>query len=277
MRWRDQRESENVIDERGRRIGGGHLSLGGLLLILLVSYVTGTNPLQLLAIVTSQSGPANYSQGPYRASAKEEETKHFLGVVLASTEDVWKEQFAKMGRSYEDPSLVVFADSVDSACGLSSSATGPFYCPGDRRLYIDIGFLGQLQTQLGAEGDFAAAYVLAHEVGHHVQTLLGIERRVRQLQEEAGAPKLIQVKMELQADCLSGVWAYYAKQAGLLEIGDIEEGINAAKAVGDDRIQSMSGRGYVNPESFTHGSSAERAKWFEAGLASGSIANCNTL
>lgn len=277
MRWRDQRESDNVIDERGRRTGGGRIGLGGLLVVLLVSYVTGTNPLQLLALLSSQSAPSTYSRGSYQGSPQEEETKHFLAVVLGSTEDVWKAQFSKMGKSYSDPALVVFTDAVQSACGYSSSATGPFYCPGDKRLYIDIGFLEQLQAELGAQGDFAAAYVLAHEVGHHVQTLLGIERHVRELQSESNAPNLVQVKMELQADCLSGVWAYYAQQAGLLEVGDVEEGINAAKAVGDDRIQGMSGRGYINPETFTHGSSAERAKWFNTGLASGNLNSCDTF
>jgi len=277
MRWRDQRESDNVIDERGRSIGARHVSLGGVVLVLIVSYFTGQNPLALLSLLSSTSVSTQPgARASYRSTREEEESKHFLAVVLGNTEDVWRQKFREYGKNYSDPNLVVFTDQIDSACGFTESATGPFYCPGDQKLYIDIGFLSQLQHELGAEGDFAAAYVVAHEVGHHVQTMMGIDREVRRLQAQSDNPNEYQVKMELQADCFAGVWANSAEKRGLLEIGDIEEGINAAKAVGDDRIQSMQG-GRVNPDAFTHGSSAERARWFKAGLESGDIKSCDTL
>ena len=277
MRWKDQRESDNVIDERGRPVGARGIGLGSVVLVLVVSYFTGQNPLTLLSLLTSTSVSTQPgSRASYRSTPEEEESKHFLSVVLGNTEDVWREKFREYGKPYSDPNLVVFTDEIASACGYTASATGPFYCPGDHKLYIDIGFLSQLQHELGAEGDFAAAYVVAHEVGHHVQSMMGIDQQVRRLQAQSDNPNEYQVKMELQADCFAGIWANSAEKRGLLEIGDVEEGINAAKAVGDDRIQSMSG-GRVNPDGFTHGSSAERAKWFKAGLATGDIKSCDTL
>jgi predicted metalloprotease len=273
MKIAGQDQSDNVIDERGRGGRGRPLTLGGLIFILLLSYLTGQNPLSLLAAYTSQ-GPS--PTAPTQSSPQDDETKQLLSVVLRSTEKVWGQIFQAEGKTYRDPHLVLFTDYVQSACGMTSSATGPFYCPGDQRLYIDMGFLSQLQHSLGAEGDFAAAYVVAHEVGHHVQTLLGIEQRMLQLQQRSSQPNAEQVKLELQADCFAGVWGFYAQKAGLLEVGDIEEGINAARAVGDDRIQSMNG-GTVHPESFTHGSSAERAHWFSVGLKEGNYRECNTF
>ncbi len=272
MKLEGERESENVIDARGRR--GAPLTLSGILLVLLVSYITGQNPLQVLSQFMAQNPQASFQPGPQ--SPADDETKHLLSVVLRSTEEVWHDRFRAMGRDYQEPRLVLFTDVVQSACGMSTSATGPFYCPGDQQLYIDMGFLRQLQRSLGAEGDFAAAYVVAHEVGHHVQTLLGIERQMRARQAQSGNPNAEQVKLELQADCLSGVWGFYAAKRGLLEVGDVEQGINAAKAVGDDRLQRMGG-GSVSPERFTHGSSADRARWFKSGLASGDLASCDTF
>jgi len=298
MRWKGQRESDNVVDRRDPsaeytsagqsgadysrpRSGTRSLTLGGVVLAVVLSYLTGRNPLELLSLlsstaVVSPDQRASYDSGFRPATAQEDESKRFLSVVLANTEDVWRSVFQQQGKVYSDPSLVIFTDAVDSACGFNRSATGPFYCPGDQSLYIDIGFLGQLQSSLGANGDFAAAYVIAHEVGHHIQTLLGIESRVRRKQSESASPNLIQVSMELQADCLAGVWGSFAEKQGLLEVGDVEEGINAAKAVGDDRIQAMN-RQAVNPDSFTHGSSAERARWFKRGFESGDITACDTF
>lgn len=275
MRIDGMEESQNVVDERGAPRRGPRLTIGSVVVVLLISYVTGQNPLRLLALLANQgavSGPAV----PYQSSPADDQTKHLLSVVLRSTEEVWGEQFRGIGRQYSDPHLVLFNDAVQSACGMSSSATGPFYCPGDHQLYIDMGFLRQLQQALRAEGDFAAAYVVAHEVGHHVQTLLGIEQQMRARQSRAADPNVEQVKLELQADCFSGVWGHYAQKRGILEVGDVEEGINAARAVGDDRIQSMHG-GAVNPETFTHGSSADRAKWFRAGFDSGDYRRCDTF
>ena len=271
MLWKNQRESDNVQDVRGRSVRGGTLSIGSVLLVLLVSYITGQNPLTLLSMLSGSSSSVS-SPEAYQSSPEQEESKRFLAAVLGSTEDVWGDLFQRMGKQYERPHLVLFTDQVESACGLSSAATGPFYCPGDNRLYVDMGFLGQLQRQLGAEGDFAAAYVVAHEVGHHVQTILGIQSAAGSLR--AAGEGSHQVKFELQADCFAGVWGYYAAQQGLLEPGDAEEGLNAARAVGDDRIQQMSGRS-VSPDSFTHGSSTERSASFQRGFSSGSIKECD--
>ncbi|MFN8388792.1 MAG: neutral zinc metallopeptidase [Bdellovibrionota bacterium] len=272
MLWKNQRQSENVEDRRGQTISGGGLSLGGVLIVLVISYLTGQNPLTLLSLLSDGSPSASVNPS-YQSSPEQEESKAFLSAVLGSTEDVWGDIFGRMGKRYEPPRLVLFTDTVDSACGLSSAATGPFYCPSDNRLYIDMGFLAQLQQQLGAEGDFAAAYVVAHEVGHHVQTLLGITSSNRVGSLGTGEDSA-QVKFELQADCFAGIWGFYAAKNGLLERGDAEEGLNAARAVGDDRIQQMSGRS-VSPDSFTHGSSRERSSSFMRGFSSGSMQECD--
>jgi predicted metalloprotease len=216
---------------------------------------------------------------PYQESAEEAHLREFVSVVLADTEDTWGEIFAAAGRTYEQPSLVLFSGAVESACGLAQAAVGPFYCPGDHKLYIDLSFYDDLQNRFGAPGDFAQAYVIAHEVGHHVQTLLGISERnmaARRAASETEANEL-SVRQELQADCLAGIWAHHANRSRqLLEAGDIEEGLNAASAIGDDRLQRQS-QGYVTPESFTHGSSQQRVTWFKRGYESGSPDSCDTF
>jgi hypothetical protein len=205
--------------------------------------------------------------------------RNFVAVVLAETEDVWKDTFQQAGKTYEEPKLVLFSDSVESACGIAGSAVGPFYCPGDHKVYLDLAFFEELHSRFGASGDFAQAYVIAHEVGHHVQTLLGISEKVHELQSRAGKSESnkLSVMMELQADCLAGMWAHQAdKSRHILEAGDIEEGLNAASAVGDDRIQKQT-QGYVVPDGFTHGSSAQRVSWFKKGFEQGNINACDTF
>jgi predicted metalloprotease len=216
---------------------------------------------------------------PYSASPEEKRLAEFVSVVLADTEDTWHSLFRGMGKTYEEPKLVLFSGSVESACGFASAAVGPFYCPADQKVYIDLNFYSDLKNRFGAPGDFAQAYVIAHEVGHHVQNLLGIAEKVHSLRRqmsEAQANEL-SVMMELQADCFSGVWAHHADKARkILDQGDVEEALNAASAIGDDRLQRQS-RGYVTPDSFTHGSSAQRMRWFNLGLKTGSIGQCNTF
>jgi len=218
-------------------------------------------------------------EGPYQETAEEAQSREFVSVVLADTEETWGEIFRQAGRTYEQPKLVLFSGAVESACGFAEAAVGPFYCPGDHKVYIDLSFYQELQSRFGAPGDFAQAYVVAHEIGHHVQTLLGISEqnmaaRQRASQAEANA---LSVRQELQADCFAGIWAHNADRSRqLLEQGDVEEGLNAAAAIGDDRLQKQ-GRGYVSPESFTHGSSEQRVRWFKRGLESGSVQACDTF
>jgi len=233
----------------------------------------------LAALGLQQGTPSSASSEPVRQSAAEKEQVEFVSVVLADTEETWNALFRQHGSEYQEPRLVLFRGAVDSACGMAQSAVGPFYCPGDRQVYIDLSFFDQLAQRFGAPGDFAQAYVIAHEVGHHVQTLLGISGKVqaarRQL-SEAEANKL-SVRQELQADCFSGVWAHHANRSRqLLEAGDVEEGLRAASAIGDDTLQKQS-RGYVSPDSFTHGSSAQRVKWFKIGLTNGDLESCDTF
>lgn len=279
MRLDDQRESGNVEDRRGVgglgggiRIGGG---IGGVILLLL-ALVLGVDPGLLLDVQQGQP-PTN---APISAPAGEDAQKRFVAQVLGSTEDVWRGVFRQNGAQYEDPKLVLFTGAVDSGCGLTSAAVGPFYCPRDRRVYLDLDFFRSMQTRLGAGGgDFARAYVIAHEVGHHVQTLLGITGRV-----QAARPRLsdtqnnaLSVRVELQADCLAGVWANRANDArGILERGDIEQGLATAAAIGDDRLQRRA-RGYAVPDSFTHGSSTQRVRWFRRGLQTGDLRQCDTF
>lgn len=281
MRWEGQRESENVEDRRGlgpARIGGG-LGIGGIVLVLAVSYFTGMNPLTLLELM---SGFQNSTEPPIESVSTapvKDEIGRFASVVLANTEDTWQRLLPKMGRRYEDPRLVLFTGAVHSACGSTSSAVGPFYCPQDRKLYLDLSFFNEMSQRLGAPGDFAQAYVIAHEVGHHVQNLLGIAEKVHRLQRQAGEAEgnALSVRMELQADCLAGVWGYHAKREGnVIEPGDFEEGLAAAAAIGDDRLQKMS-RGYVQPESWTHGSSQQRKAWLRRGLETGDPDVCDTF
>lgn len=279
MRWQSRRKSDNVEDRRGvggRRIavGGG---LGGLIIVALY-FLLGGNPDEIVQTlqIDGTTSPAATGQP---LSEKDKEMGDFVSVVLADTEDVWRTVFGESGQQYREPRLVLFTDQVDSACGYAGAATGPFYCPGDEKVYLDLSFFDEMQRKLGAPGDFALAYVIAHEVGHHVQNLLGINDQVmsrRGQMSEREFNRLL-VRLELQADFLAGVWAHFARQAtDYLEQGDIEEGINAAGAVGDDRIQRQT-QGYVVPDSFTHGTSAQRVRWFRKGLETGDIRQGDTF
>ena len=278
MRWQMGRRSDNIEDRRGAPVGRGVVVGGGigtLALVLLAMYF-GVDPSVILQGTDPGSMPAPSVQ---QRSAGDDQLRDFVSVILADTEDTWGELFHQMGRQYERPRLVLFSGAVESACGFAEAAVGPFYCPGDRKLYIDLSFYRDLRDKLGAPGDFAQAYVIAHEVGHHVQNLLGIAERIhsaqgRRSRTEANA---LQVRMELQADCLAGVWANNAQRARqVLEAGDIEEGLNAASSIGDDRLQRQA-QGRVVPESFTHGSSAQRVRWFKHGIDSGDPGQCDTF
>jgi predicted metalloprotease len=279
MRWEGRGESGNVQDRRGMGGGGMRMGLpvgggiGGLVILLLVSALTGTNPLDLVG-GSSDPGISSEPSGP---PATDPQTR-FMRVVLKDTEDTWNSIFRSNGQQYEEPTLVLFAGATNTACGLGQSAMGPFYCPGDRQVYLDTSFFDELDQRFGAPGDFAQAYVIAHEIGHHVQNLLGLSDRVqgarqRVSREEGNA---LSVRMELQADCYAGVWGHYAAQHDLLEPGDAEEGLRAAAAIGDDRLQQQ-GQGRVVPESFTHGSSEQRMSWLRRGLQSGQIDSCDTF
>jgi predicted metalloprotease len=270
------RESQNVEDRRGMRLGrAGGIGIGTIVLALVAVYF-GADPTQVLQGLQGQGPAEPQQQGPYQESAQEAQARVLVSKVLADTEDSWGAIFAASGRTYEQPKLVLFTDSVQSACGSATAASGPFYCPGDRKVYIDLSFYQELQDRFGAPGDFAQAYVVAHEIGHHVQTLLGISERnmaARQQASEAQANAL-SVRQELQADCYAGIWAHNANQSRqILESGDIEEGLNAASAIGDDRLT----QGRVSPDAFTHGTSAQRVRWFKRGLDSGSLDQCDTF
>jgi predicted metalloprotease len=277
MRWQGRQGSSNVEDRRGVRVGrAGGIGIGTIVLALIAIYF-GQDPSVVLQGV-QPSAPTS-QEGPYQETPEEAQSREFVSVVLADTEETWGEIFRQAGRTYEPPKLVLFSGAVESACGFAEAAVGPFYCPGDHKVYIDLSFYQELQTRFGAPGDFAQAYVVAHEIGHHVQTLLGISEqnmaaRQRASQAEANA---LSVRQELQADCFAGIWAHNADRSRqLLEQGDVEEGLNAAAAIGDDRLQKQ-GRGYVSPESFTHGSSEQRVRWFKRGLESGSVQACDTF
>ena len=283
MRWGGHRESINVEDRRGLGpVGTGTgIGLGSIVLVLVVSFLTGTNPLVLLNMVDSvqdvTSPPGAESPAP--TGAPSDELGRFASVVLADTEDTWQAILPKMGRRYEEPRLVLFTGAVRSGCGLGSSAVGPFYCPMDQKVYLDLSFFQELARRLGAPGDFAQAYVIAHEIGHHVQNLLGIAEKVTRLQQQTSTSQAnaLSVRMELQADCLAGVWGHHAgRERNLIESGDFEEGLRAASAIGDDRLQHMS-QGYIAPESWTHGSSEQRVTWLRRGLQSGDPAACDTF
>lgn len=283
MRWESGRRSSNVEDRRGMRarpaaIGGG---LGTIVLILLALYL-GVDPSFLL-----QPGPPGAAPGgsPMEAPAPGLEGQapdpaaDFVAVVLADTEDTWTAVFSEGGQVYQQPRLVLFTDAVQSACGYAQSAMGPFYCPADAKVYIDLGFYRDLKDRFNAPGDFAQAYVIAHEIGHHVQNLLGVSGQVQQARQQAGEAEgnALSVRLELQADCLAGIWAHRADRTRqILEAGDVEEALNAASAIGDDRLQQQS-RGYVTPDSFTHGSAEQRMRWFRRGLESGRLEDCDTF
>ena len=279
MRWTDKGRSSNLEDRRGgggRRAGG--IGIVGIVLALGISFFTGVNPLEILGVVGGVSGAAGGAQeaAPIE-DAGEEPTVRFLSSALDDAQNTWRAILAQNGKEYPDAKLVLFRQAVSSACGNASSAMGPFYCPGDQKVYIDLEFYEQLDRNYGAPGDFAQVYVLAHEIGHHVQNVLGTERAMRQAQQaNPDQRNALSVAMELQADCYAGVWAYQVAKRGDLEAGDVEEGLGAASAVGDDRLQKQA-RGEVNPESFTHGSSAQRMQWFRAGLERGDPAACDTF
>jgi uncharacterized protein len=275
MRYKGREQSGNIEDRRGMsgttKVVGGSI---GTLAIVLIIYLLGGNPSQLMNSLQSAGGTGEPDQAVIEAEA---ELKEFAAVTLKDTEDVWNAIFSQSGQTYREPTLVLFSGSVESACGYSQAATGPFYCPGDEKVYIDLSFLQQLQNQLGAQGDFAMAYIIAHEVGHHVQKLLGITDQLNNLRDSADETEYNRnlVKLELQADFLAGVWAHHAqKTKNILEEGDIEEAINAAAAVGDDRIQ-MQSQGYVVPDAFTHGTSEQRKSWFTKGFRTGDLSQGN--
>ena len=274
MRWGSGRSS-NIEDRRG--MGMGKLAGGGIgtIVIALIAMYFGVDP----SVVLNQANNlAPEQQTQTQFSPEEERLKEFMSVVLADTEDVWGELFSRAGKTYEQPKLVLFSGAVQSGCGAAQSAMGPFYCPADRKMYLDMSFFNELSKRLDAPGDFAQAYVVAHEVGHHVQNLMGIADRVHSAQQGGGREaNAMQVRMELQADCFAGVWAYHAnKKRQVLEPGDTDEALAAASGVGDDRLQQKS-RGYVVPESFTHGSSAQRMRWFSTGMQQGDPAQCDTF
>ncbi len=301
MRWHGKRKSSNVEDRRGMRASGSG-SLGGgsgmLRLLPLAFKFLGFKGTLILAVCVGAYGLFTGNLGnllgglglqqdtsvsrpavPFHETAKEKELVDFVSVILADTEDTWTTLFRQRGKTYKEPRLVLFRDSVDSACGMAQSAMGPFYCPGDQQVYIDLGFYDQLKNRFQAPGDFAQAYVIAHEVGHHVQTLLGISSQVHAARKKLSTAEgnQLSVRQELQADCLAGVWANHANNTRqLLEVGDLEEGLAAASAIGDDTLQKQS-QGYVSPDSFTHGSSKQRVKWFKIGLESGDMARCDTF
>lgn len=279
MKLTGRRESSNVEDRRGQggglKIGGG---IGAIIIAGIIAWITGGNPFEAMVNTGLQSATQTEA-GEYVPTKEEEELAHFASQILAGTEDVWTEEFKKLGKTYEPPKLVLFSGSVQSGCGGASSSSGPFYCSADQSVYIDLSFFTNMKKQLGADGDFAYAYVIAHEVGHHVQNLLGIlgkaHQQMSQLpQKEANQ---ISVRLELQADCFAGIWAYHDNQRfGSLEDGDIEEAINAASVIGDDYLQKKA-QGYTVPESFNHGTSRQRMKWLKRGLTTGRISDADTF
>ncbi|AYM57873.1 KPN_02809 family neutral zinc metallopeptidase [Agrobacterium fabrum] len=301
MEWKGRRQSDNIEDRRGMSAGsgdpfsrggmrvpigrrGGGIGIGGLLVILLISWVLGINPLTLLTGGdmsmdgggTTQSG--NQQSGTRPQGQSSDETTAFVRTVLAETEDTWSGIFQSAGETYQKPTLVLFSGQVSSACGNASAASGPFYCPGDRKVYLDTNFFKELDQRFGASGDFAQAYVIAHEVGHHVQNLTGVLpefNRRRQSMSQTDANKM-SVRVELQADCYAGIWGKFTEQKGILETGDLEEALNAAHQIGDDTLQKQT-QGYVVPDSFNHGTSAQRMEWFKRGFQNGRVEDCDTF
>ncbi len=290
MKWDGQRESDNVEDRRsggggyssgggGMRVGGRGVGLGTVAIALVAGWIFGINPLTVLGLLGGGSevaapAPQVQQQGP--AKPPVDQMGRFVATVLADTEDVWRAQFQAQGAQYQDPKLVLFRGTTPTACGTGQTAMGPFYCPGDQKVYIDLAFYQTLRDRLGAPGDFAQAYVIAHEVGHHVQNLLGITGKLDAQRGRISEARMnaLSVRLELQADCLAGVWAHHAQRSRqILEQGDIEEALNAAAQIGDDKLTG----GAVRPENFTHGTSAQRVSWFKRGISSGRMADCNTF
>jgi len=293
MKWEGNRESSNVEDRRGEPGGGGgrgggllggrSIGIGTIVIALVGGAIFGINPLTILGVLTGgesvQTAPGPQQPGPAKAPPADDRMAKFVGTVLADTEDVWTSVFAQNGGTYQQPRLVLFRGATQTACGQGQAAMGPFYCPADQKVYIDLGFYETLKTKMGAPGDFAQAYVIAHEVGHHVQHLLGITGKVAQLRgrQSEAQTNAMSVRVELQADCFAGVWANKAQSARqILQQGDVEEAMNAAARIGDDALQK-SGGGAIVPESFTHGTSAQRQRWFNTGLQSGTIKACDTF
>ena len=290
MKWEGNRESDNVEDRRsnggggfgggGGLLGGRSIGIGTIVVALVGGWMFGINPLTILSMLSGGGAPtAQVQQGPAQRPPADDRMAAFVSTVLADTEDVWKDVFTKGGATYQEPRLVLFRGTTQTACGQGQAAMGPFYCPGDQKVYIDLGFYETLKNQLGAPGDFAQAYVIAHEVGHHVQNLLGISGKMDQMRGRVSKVEYnaLSVKLELQADCFAGVWAHHAQSARqILEQGDVEEAMNAAARIGDDALQ-RSGGGAVVPDSFTHGTSAQRQRWFDTGLKNGNVKTCDTF
>lgn len=280
MRWEMGRKSSNVEDNRGGRMPRGVKGGGiGILLLALVGMYFGIDPSTILNMGEALQGPSPQVSKPYQASAEEKKLTDFVSVVLADTEDTWNQIFSAAHKTYTEPKLVLFSDAVESACGFAQAAMGPFYCPADQKVYIDLSFYRDLRAKLNSPGDFAQAYVIAHEVGHHVQNLLGISNKMAEQRRRLSEVQYnkLSVKLELQADCLAGVWANHADRVRrVVEPGDIEEALNAASNIGDDRLQRRS-KGHITPDSFTHGSSAQRVKWFRKGFQSGTLGSCDTF
>lgn len=285
MKWEGNRQSDNVEDRRSGgggapMLGGRNIGIGTIVIALVGGWVLGVNPLTILGVISGGGGmSATQQQAPAQAPAANDTMAKFVSTVLADTEDVWTQIFRQGGATYQDPRLVLFRGAIATACGTGQSAMGPFYCPGDQKVYIDLSFYDQLKNQLGAPGDFAQAYVIAHEVGHHVQNLLGISGQVDQMRGRVSKVEYnkLSVKLELQADCLAGVWAHHAdSQRQILEQGDVQEAMNAAAKIGDDALQKAQ-TGQIVPDSFTHGSSAQRQRWFKTGLQTGSVQSCDTF
>ncbi len=292
MKWEGERQSDNVEDRRdepggggggfGLPIGGRGVGLGTVAIALVAGWIFGINPLTVLGLLSGGGAPVQQQtqhQAPAHRPPADDRSAAFVSTVLADTEDVWDQVFRAGGSQYQKPKLVLFRGTTPTACGRGEAAMGPFYCPGDRKVYIDLGFYDVLKNRLGAPGDFAQAYVIAHEVGHHVQNLLGVTDKVDGMRGKVSEVQqnALSVRLELQADCLSGVWAFHSqKSKGWLEQGDVEEALNAASQIGDDTLQRQA-RGAVRPETFTHGSSAQRVTWFKRGLQNGSVKECNTF
>lgn len=281
MRWKKARRSDNVVDARGRSGGfrGGRLSLAGVAVVVVIGLLSGQDPLQILGQLANQTGSAPTQQSTQPASGDDPQVA-FVQAILGDTEDTWRALFQQSGARYRDPTLVLFRGGVSSACGFASSAVGPFYCPGDQQVYLDLQFFDEMASRFAVAGDFAQAYVIAHEVGHHVQTLLGVSQQMQAARQRGArmeGDNGLLVRQELQADCFAGVWAYHAQQRhDWLEEGDLEDALNAANAIGDDRLQQQS-QGRIVPDAFTHGTSAQRMKWFRAGFDSGEPARCDTF
>lgn len=282
MKWEGNRQSRNVEDRRGAGgmgLGGRSIGIGGVAIALIASLVFGVDPGVVLSMLGGGSPPSSQVQAPAGAPPENDRVAQFASVVLADTEDTWQQIFRSNGATYPQPKLVLFSGQTPTACGTGQSATGPFYCPGDQKVYIDLNFFRLMQQRFNVSGEFAQAYVIAHEVGHHVQHVMGIMEKVdgvrrRGSRAEANA---LSVRLELQADCFAGVWAHHAHQArDILETGDIEAALNAASAIGDDALQKQS-QGFAVPDSFTHGTSAQRARWFKRGIESGEVGACNTF